>query len=159
MSTVRRMRIPEDREELTHEVVLSLDELIPPGDVSQEVLLTGEAWARLVRAARAEAIKVQKRPACRECGGIECGEVCRYSAAALSPEALSEPSKFSPVPPPKRKRARTRKAFCGSCGEVTPHDGNDECTRCARPEQLVPATEPVTVDLQELIDSTPEVKP
>lgn len=42
-------------------------------------------------------------------------------------------SAVDPAPAPKKKRQRKARAFCAVCGETTPHDGNDACTRCAAP--------------------------
>lgn len=48
--------------------------------------------------------------------------------------ALSAINEPSAVPPPRKRKARTKKAYCGACNADTPHDGNDECTACAARE-------------------------
>lgn len=41
------------------------------------------------------------------------------------------PKGIDAVPPPKKRRERRKRAFCGTCNEDTLHNGDDECAACA----------------------------
>lgn len=79
MTAPRKMRVPEAIDRL-YRAVLEIDSLIDAGPVSAEVLLTGEAWKRLVELAQLElndSVSIARH-------------VARESAPALGPSPAEE---------------------------------------------------------------------